>query len=260
LSTIKYKNIKINYNSFGKGNAVVLIHGFLENVSMWNNVVPLLSKKNRIITIDLLGHGKTANLSYVHTMSDQAKMIKAVLNHLKLRRIILIGHSMGGYVSLAFAELFPKNVKAICLMNSISLADTAIKKENREKAIALVKKNPSSFVKLAIPNLFSEESKEKYKPEIEKIKQEALQTSQQGIIAALEGMKIRKNRTSVFQNTDYKKLLIASKNDPVLNYKNVIKIVQQTNIELVTFSNGHMSHIENRNELNENLLKFVNHI
>jgi len=167
---------------------------------------------------------------------------------------------MGGYVSLAFAELFPKNVKAVCLMNSTSLADTAEKKENREKAIALVKKDPSSFVKLAIPNLFSIESMEKFKLEIEKIKQEALQTSQQGIIAALEGMKIRKNRTSVFQSADFKKLLIASKNDPVLNYKNVIKIIQQTNIELVTFSNGHMSHIENPNELNKSLLKFINRI
>lgn len=260
MSTFQYKNIKINYVSYGKGSVVVLLHGFLENITMWENIVPTLSKKNRVIAIDLLGHGKSNNLSYVHTMIDQAQMIKALLSYLKLRRVIIIGHSMGGYIALAFTELFKENVRAFCLMNSTSLADTSEKKRNRERAIELVKKNPKSFIKLSIPNLFLKESKDIFKLEIEKVKQEALQISQQSIIAALEGMKIRKNRTTVLQSKGYKKLLILGKKDPVLNYNQIKKQLQHKNIEIVTFSNGHMSHIENFDELSEMLFKFVRSI
>ena len=115
---VNYKNIRIHFSSEGKGNVVVLIHGFLENRTMWKDIVPILAKKNRVITIDLLGHGETDCLGYVHTMEEQAKVTKTVLNHLKLRKYTLIGHSMGGYIALAFADLFPKTIKGLCLMNS----------------------------------------------------------------------------------------------------------------------------------------------
>src|SRR5680860_1398856 len=106
-----HKNTNVHFTSIGKGNAVVLLHGFLENSSMWQEVAQELSKRNRVICIDLLGHGKTENLGYIHSMEDQTQMVKAVLNHLRLRKQVLIGHSMGGYVVLAFAKLFPKSVK-----------------------------------------------------------------------------------------------------------------------------------------------------
>jgi len=115
-----YKNIQIRYTSTGKGRVVVLLHGFLENLNMWDTIVPKLAKKNRVITIDLLGYGKSENLGYIHTMEDQAQLVKAVLKHLRLRKYILIGHSMGGYISLAFAELFPHSLKGLCLLNSTS--------------------------------------------------------------------------------------------------------------------------------------------
>jgi len=105
-NTFQYKNISISYAVSGKGSAVVLLHGFLENKTMWHKIKKVLSKKYKVVSIDLLGHGKTESLGYVHTMEDQAEMIKAVLNHLKLRKYVLIGHSMGGYISLAFAKKF----------------------------------------------------------------------------------------------------------------------------------------------------------
>src|SRR4030065_2382718 len=113
-----YKNTNVNFTSTGIGSAVVLIHGFLENSSMWQEVSQELSKRNKIICIDLLGHGKTGNLGYLHSMEDQAQMVKVVLNHLKLRKYTFVGHSMGGYVALAFAKLFPSAIKALCLMKS----------------------------------------------------------------------------------------------------------------------------------------------
>ena len=101
---LTYKNTSIFFTSSGKGSVVVLLHGFLENSSMWNATVEQLSKKYRVICIDLLGHGQTENHGYVHTMEDQATMVKAVLDSLRLRKYVLAGHSMGGYIALAFLK------------------------------------------------------------------------------------------------------------------------------------------------------------
>src|SRR6218665_1340441 len=98
MKPIHFKNTKISYSDIGKGTAVVLLHGFLENQTMWQDFVPELSKKYRVITIDLLGHGETECLGYVHNMEDNAGMVQAVLSELRLRKSIFIGHSMGGYV------------------------------------------------------------------------------------------------------------------------------------------------------------------
>jgi len=256
-TTFIYKNIKINYTSHGTGSVVVLLHGFLENSSMWNSIIPILAKKNRVLTIDLLGHGKTANLSYIHTMEDQARMIKSVLDSLKLRRYIVVGHSLGGYVALAMTELFPENIKKLILMNSTALADTSEKMLNRDRAIRMVKQNKDLFIKIAIPNLFTEKSKIKFKKEIDFVKEEALKTSLQGIIASLEGMKIRKDRTLVLHNNSFEKLFIIGKKDPLLDYNSLIKQTKFSNTQIAVFSNGHMSHIENFNELVLSLTQFI---
>ncbi|MEE9349635.1 MAG: alpha/beta fold hydrolase [Flavobacteriaceae bacterium] len=255
--TFYYKNIKINYSSSGKGPVVVLLHGFLENKTMWQEIVPSLAQKNRVITIDLLGHGKTDNLSYVHTMEAQAKMIKAMLNHLKLRRYFIIGHSLGGYIALAFAELFPKTIKGLCLMNSTALPDTFEKKINRERAIAMVKKNATIFIKLAIPNLFTSASRLKHKTSIEAIKEQALLTTKQGVIASLEGMKIRKDRSFIYHNSAFKTTLIIGKTDPLLSYNSLLSQVKNTKVDIIEFSNGHMSHVENTQELIVEFLQFL---
>lgn len=244
-----HKNTKVYYTDAGKGFAVVLLHGFLENSSMWNDIVEVLSKKNRVVCIDLLGHGNSENHGYIHTMEDQAEMVKGVLNFLKLRKYVLIGHSMGGYVSLAFAKLFGNNVKGLCLMNSTALPDSDEKKINRDRAIVAVKQNHKTFVRIAIPMLFSEENRTVFSNEINEISQEALEISPQGIIAALEGMKIRSDQTSIYKSALFPIQMIVGKQDPALEYHTLIDQTKGTNVEVVEFADGHMSHIENKQDL-----------
>ncbi len=252
-----YKNIQIRYTSTGKGSAVVLLHGFLENLNMWSDIVPELAKKNRVISIDLLGHGKSENLGYIHTMEDQAQMVKVILYHLRLRKYILIGHSMGGYIGLAFAELYPSTIKGICLMNSTATEDNQEKRINRDRAIKTVKQNHKTFISIAIPNLFSEDNRSVFKSEIAQITREALEISSQGIIASLEGMKIRKNRSEILIKGSFQKMLIIGKKDPVLDYKSLINQTKNTNIKIIEFPDGHMSHIENKDALIIALKDFV---
>jgi len=224
---------------------------------MWQDLVPELSKKYRVITIDLLGHGNTECLGYVHSMEENATMVQAVLAEMRIRKAILVGHSMGGYVALAFAEIFPMKMKGLVLLNSTAKADSEERKANRDRAIKAVKKDYVTFVRLSISNLFSPNNREKLNNEIEKVKLEALKTPLQGIVASLEGMKIRKDREDLLHFATYPILLILGKKDPILNYEENLKQIENTPVKLVSFPDGHMSTIENREELQEVLLDFV---
>jgi len=258
LKNILYKNTNISFTDSGEGNAIVLLHGFLENKKMWQEYVDLFAKTNRVITIDLLGHGETECLGYVHEMEDNANVVNEVLEHLQIEKAIILGHSMGGYVGLAFAELYPDKIKKLVLLNSTSKEDSAEKKLNRTRAIKAVKQNYVSFVSLAIANLFSENNRIRLANEIEKVKEQALKTPLQGIIASLEGMKIRKDRETLLHENRFPVLLILGKKDPVLNYEDSLSQIEDTTVELVSFEDGHMSHIENKEELKNILSIFFN--
>jgi len=256
-NSVVYKNAKISFSSTGKGAAIVLLHGFLENSSMWNSITKELSKRNKVICIDLLGHGNSECIGYIHSMEIMAEAVEAVLKHLRIRKSIFIGHSMGGYVALAFADKNPQNVKSFCLMNSTSLADDDERKKLRARANKLVQDNFENMVQMSFTNLFSEESRITYKTEIKLALQEALKTPLQGYIACQEGMRIRPNREAVLKDLLCKKLLILGKKDPVLELETSLKEAKNNNMESVVFNDGHMSHIENREELIDALKQFV---
>ena len=257
---LEYKHINIYYSDKGKGTAIVLLHGFLENSTMWKPFISKLAKKNRVVTIDLLGHGKTGCLGYIHKMEEMAEAIKAVLSHLRLRRVVVIGHSMGGYVGLAFAEKYPEMMKGLCLMNSTATADSKEKKVNRDRAIVAVKNNYKAFIKISISNLFRPKNRPIFKDEISIVKDEALKIPVQGIIAALEGMKIRKDRTEILKTKSFKKMMIIGKHDPVLDQDSLIKQTKNTDVEIVEFPDGHMSHIENKKDFSEKIMHFIENI
>ncbi|WP_010135543.1 alpha/beta fold hydrolase [Ochrovirga pacifica] len=254
---INYKNTSIHYTESGKGTAVVLLHGFLENTTMWQPLEPLLAAKYRVVCIDLLGHGKSENIGYVHPMEEMALAVKVVLDSLNIRRSFFVGHSMGGYVALAFAELYPDNVKGLVLLNSTTRADSEEKKMGRERAIAVVKENHKSFIRTSIPMLFRSKCRKIYKDEIAEVKKQALLTSKQGIVAALEGMKIRDDREVLLHFGPYPKLMILGKKDPVLAYEDLILQIQGTETQLVELENGHMSLIEDQEAAVKAIVEFV---
>ncbi|WP_299004778.1 alpha/beta hydrolase [uncultured Tenacibaculum sp.] len=253
---VKFKETTVFYTDTGKGNSVVLLHGFLENNTMWDAVVEEISKRNRMICIDLLGHGKTGCIGYIHSMEEMAEAVKAVLQELKIRRAIFVGHSMGGYVALAFAEKYPKNVKGLCLLNSTSQADSEERKKLRLRANEMAKENYETLVKMSIGNLFAEQTREQFSEVIEKVRVEALKTPVRGYIAASEGMRLRENKEAVLQTID-KRLMIAGKQDSILNYDAVVKESNRTKTTLIELPNGHMSHIEAKEELLKALANFV---
>ena len=254
---LNYKNSSIHYSITGKGPTVVLLHGFLENINMWNELIPELSESNQVISIDLLGHGKTDCIGYVHTMEDMADAVFAVLKHHVIEHAHVIGHSMGGYVALAMVEKQPQLFKGLCLMNSTFESDNEELKELRTRANKMIKTNFENMVRLSFANLFAPESRVKFKKEYNEALQLALKTSVQGYIAAQEGMKLRPNRFEPFKNLKSKKLIIIGIKDSVVDGKKLIYQIEGTTIDYVKFSEGHMSHIENKSELSYIIKQFI---
>lgn len=258
MPLLPYKGIHIRYSDSGKGKAVVLLHGFLENMTMWDDFESALQKKNRIIKIDLLGHGETECLGYIHTMEDMAEAVRFVLQHLRLKKYFVVGHSMGGYVSLALAEMNPDSIRGLMLFYSTAAADSEEKQEQRNRAVDLVKENHKSFVRVSLPMLFRPKSRRMYSEEIKAIKKEGVKLPKQGIIAALEGMKVRSDKEGILHFSPFDIAFVSGVHDPVLNIEELKEQHEAPKVRSVCITeNGHMGHIEDRDQTLKAIQDFI---
>lgn len=254
---LDYKNSTIHFTTEGKGQSVVLLHGFLESVNMWNDLVPKLTNAHQVICIDLLGHGQTECLGYVHTMETMAEAVFAVLEYLNIEKAHFIGHSMGAYVALALAEKHPNLFNGLCLMNSTFEADTEERKLIRSRACKMAQTNYEALVKMSFANLFTAESKIKHEADYNKALQQALLTPVQGYIAAQEGMKLRPNYIKLFKKLPINKIIIIGEEDGLIDSDSLTLQIKNTDIDYALISGGHMSYIENKSELTYVLLHFI---
>lgn len=254
--TLTYKNTDIFFTAKGTGNPIVFLHGFLESSKIWKPFVEELSEKRQVILIDLPGHGRSGIIDETHSMELMADAVHAVLEHLEVKQVTIVGHSMGGYVSLAFCEKFLTMTRCLVLMNSTPTADSEERKIHRQRAIAVVRKNKRAFVSMAISNLLTPENNQKYNAEISALKVEAAKFPTTGITAALKGMKIRTDRSKVLQQFNGPKYLILGKNDPILNYESATKAGEATNCKIISNEDGHLSYIENFEQIKE-IVHFV---
>ncbi|HBR53652.1 MAG TPA: alpha/beta hydrolase [Flavobacteriaceae bacterium] len=244
-----YHHTPIYYNSQGNGPVLMLLHGFLESSTMWDSLLPEITKTYRVITFDFPGHGKTPSISKVHGMELFAEITSALLAQLGIAEATIIGHSMGGYVAMAMAEKYPGQIKKLILLNSTPAPDSQARIENRERALALVPKAKDAFVGMAITNLFNEASRIKFEKEISALKAEALTFPLEGITAAIAGMKDRKDRTMVLKSFSKPKYMICGVHDPILPIDDCKKIAEQTKTEFFSVNGSHMNHIENTTEI-----------
>lgn len=246
--TLSFRGAEINYSVVGKGEATILLHGFLESSQIWEEFLPEFTKYGKIITIDLPGHGKSEVISEVHSMELMAEAVYKVLEATDVKKANFIGHSMGGYVGLALMEQHPELIRDFMLLNSTPLADSEEKKENRDRSAELVEKNKQAYVSMAIKNLLSPANSERFSDEIQKLITEASHFPSSGITAALKGMKIRTDRTEVLKDFSGRKVIVAGKEDPLVNIPDLEVIANDVGANFIGFSGGHLSYIENKKE------------
>lgn len=244
---LPYKKSQICFTDIGDGHAVVLLHGYLESREIWNEYAEDLSKNNRVICIDLPGHGKTGIFGDVHSMEFMAEVVKTVIDFSEIPHCCLIGHSMGGYVALAFAEKYPELLEGLCLFHSHPNSDNEEKKENRSREIDLIRLGKKEMIfRLSIPNLYATRNQDKMKEKIDFSMNIAMNMSDEGIIAAMEGMKCRPDRNSVLKNAAIPVMMLIGENDnliPAAMLKDIARANPRIQCVLLEES-GHMGFFE----------------
>lgn len=192
----------------------MLLHGYLESLLVWEEFVPLLYKQVRVVTLDLPGHGISEVKGEVHTMEYLADTVKAALDALKIERCTLVGHSMGGYVALAFCERYPERLERLVLLSSTPNADTPEKAENRRREIALVKAGKKEQLARVAPAAgFAEQNRLRLKDAIEDLVEQVFLTEEEGIVALLNGMIARPDRNQMLRQSPVPQLFIFGKKD-----------------------------------------------
>ena len=236
----------LNYEITGTGREhLVLLHGFMENLTIWNDMEPHLEKHFTLIKIDLPGHGLSKVYNETHPMEFMATEVKKVTDSLNIEKFHLLGHSMGGYATLAFAEKFPEVLKSITLFFSSYFADDVEKKEQRQKSLRIIKDAFPTYVQAGIPNLFNPNEKDFLEGKIEHAKEIALSTHKNGVTAAVKGMIERTDKISVLEKFEGKILVIAGKHDNAVKTDLVLNsLPEKTNIKSYVLDCGHNGHWE----------------
>lgn len=192
----------------------VLLHGYLESMLVWDDFVPYLYKQVRVITLDLPGHGISVVKGPVHTMEYLADVVKDTLDALGIARCTLVGHSMGGYVALAFCEKYPERLDGVVLLSSTPDADTDEKKENRLREIKLVEAGKKDALARVAPEAgFAPENRPRMRDEIEDLVEQVFVTEDEGIAALLRGMIERPDRNEMLRRSAVRQLFIFGKHD-----------------------------------------------
>ena len=253
---LNFENSKIYYNIKGTGKPILLLHGFLENSTMWSDYAKTLCSSYQVILIDLPGHGKTENLAS-HSMDKMAEAVLSVLDFLKIEKLKIIGHSMGGYVALALADLRSEIIEDILLFFSSAAADTLEKSENRDRLKAIVTKDKEGFMRHAIPMLFTKETRQTLATELEQVIQDAQELRTEGIVKTLEGLKTRPDRQHILK-TDIPISFVSGKLDEAITLESLKTQHSERAIKKVWLTeNGHMGHIEDRDFCLQAIQEFI---
>lgn len=229
----------------------------MENLWIWSPFIDELEKDYFLVVPDLFGHGSTPGLSSIHTMEDFAEMIRALLDHLEISSAHFIGHSMGGYITMAMADIHPSYCNSILLMNSIPGSDSEDRQRERDRFTDLVLKDQRRFVKTVVGSFFTPATQEKFQKEFDSFIESGNQMKPKNIIAALQGMKIRKDRTKVLKDYPRRKWIIAAEEDALFPIQDVKMMAEETEAQLFILPDGHMSHIEQRKKTQKIVRDFL---
>lgn len=217
MKYIHYHDRTIAYSAQGKGPAIVLLHGFCEDSTIWSDLQPALAESGfQVVCIDLPGFGGSDPVPGA-TIEQYAEAVSAVVDALELSVFVLIGHSMGGYTALAYAEQYPKRLAGMGLFHSHPYADSDTKKEARQKNIQFIESHGHiMFVKQLIPVLFAPAFAASNSYLIGKLVHAASAYPQAGITGGLEAMIARPDRSHVLKNASCPVLFIVGEEDQVI--------------------------------------------
>lgn len=243
---IVFNNQAIHYRTQGEGPWIVLLHGFLESMEIWNDLANTLSDRFSVLMIDLPGHGRSGVLGEEHPMPLLGAAMRAVISHLEIGSFILCGHSMGGYVSLEIAKTERSAVKGLILFHSHAAPDDDKAKENRTRTVNIVRQNHTSFIHQFIPGMFAEVNHTRLSDQIERLRNRSASTSGRSITAALFGMRDRQGGIALLMEAEFPVMFILGKDDSKIPVDKALEQITLANhTELLLLKDvGHMGFLE----------------
>ena len=256
---IIYNNSRLSYYTFGNGKPLLLMHGFAEDHSIWKHQIDYLSKKYFVIVPDLFGAGNSDFLDSGNvSIKTYAEAIREIIKAEKIERFIMIGHSMGGYITLAYLHLYPEDLAGIGLIHSTIFADDDNKKQVRQKAIEFIKTHGgTSFLKTSIPGLYFDISK--FEMEIKVQIEKSTRINDMALIQYYQAMLERPDSTKLAQSTNIPFLIIAGKHDQAVPFSQSLKQSHLSHLTCLKIlqNSAHMGMIEEAETVNQFISFFV---
>ncbi len=239
---------------------VVLLHGYLENLNVWDELTDLLQPHVRVVAPDLPGHGISEVRGPVHTMEFLADVVYEALIGSGVSKCTVVGHSMGGYVALAFAARHPEMLDGLVLFSSTPNADSPAKREDREREIAIVEGGKKELLSRTLPGKgFAPQNRVKFADRIEDLAELVMLTEDDGIKALLRGMEARADMNDMLRSLPVPELFILGRHDEYISPETAAAMIAaQPQARVVWLENsGHNGHIEEPRPATEAILEFI---
>jgi pimeloyl-ACP methyl ester carboxylesterase len=258
---IEIENYKLLVKIQGEGAPILLLHSYWGNHRLFDNLAHLLSSFSKVIRIDLPGHGGSGDPPIAYRFDTFAEILNQLIIRIDVNGpLTLIGHSMGGYVALAFAARYPEKVTSLILMHSlIKNADNISIKLRNKEAELLRNGKRELFLKATIPSNFASMENPNTAELVQMIQQTASQVSVQGALRTIEAMNNRTNFLAMLQKASFTILIIVGKFDKVFNPEGQLEDAAQIpGAEVVLLNHsGHLGFLEEEETVFINLKKFL---
>lgn len=252
----------IHYSIQGQGHPLVLTHGFPNDSTAWNPILPELGKRFKVLLPDLPGAGKSASLEQPLTMESMALEIKAMLDKEGIGKAVLAGHSMGGYTAMECAQHFPERIQGIALIHSLASADNDEKKELRRKSIALMRKGEAEkkmFLRGMAGNLFDPGFAETHPEAVEAVVDKGMELSAEQLCDFYHAIMLRSDKTALLKTLEFPVQWIIGNHDNATPMKDALEQCHQSKVSSIHIYRpcGHMSFVEMPARLTEDLIRFA---
>ena len=259
--TILYQGIQLHYRKVGVGAATLLIHGFGEDGNVFNQAIKYLPEQGTLLIPDLPGSGESEVWPTAEpSLNDFALALNAILENEGIEKCSVMGHSMGGYIALAFAEQFPEKMVALGLLHSTAYADSTERIQKRKQAIDFIEREgAAAFLRISLPGLFAPAFREQGKAEIESLLTSMKQVSPKTLIQYYRAMMKRPDSSKLLASAPYPVMFIIGQEDEIVKASDTLQLANITaNAYIHVLNNvGHMSMLEAPESFANLLLYFM---
>jgi len=239
---------------------ILLLHGYLETLYIWEELTSLLSPRFRVISIDIPGHGLSHSPAQ-NSMEFCADIANALMERLQIKKAAVMGHSMGGYVAIEAIKKYPERFGALIMMHSSPFADSPQKIEERKREIELIRQNKlMNIIKLSIPKMFASNNKSKMEEKILEIIETAEVHDPEGVISIIEAMMSRVDNSEFLRSTTTPIFMFFGKHDNYISSDAATSFLSTMKEPSFIFleNSGHSGFLEEPKFVTEKCTEFLN--